>query len=223
VCERIVIPNQPEAEQEVSVAHRWWTFSTRFNVAASDRVPAARLHDSESEGVMMKWGLVPASTKASEADRGVPSVDSDAIDGLTYRSIWVYGQRCIVPISGFYVWHRSAAGHRQPFYVRLVNRPVFGVAAVWDRFVTEEDDVIEGCALITVAANSLLAEIDNVAGRMPAILPRDSYDAWLRARPAQAKDLLRAYPADRMLTHAVGPRVNFLKFDDPGLIRPIQA
>jgi len=43
--------------------------------------------------------------------------------------VWLYGQRCIVPLAGFYIWQRTEAGYRQPFYVRLVNRPVFGVAA----------------------------------------------------------------------------------------------
>ena len=52
-----------QVEQELSVNNPWWTFSTRFNVAATQSVPAARMHDKESEGVMMRWGLVPSTTK----------------------------------------------------------------------------------------------------------------------------------------------------------------
>jgi putative SOS response-associated peptidase YedK len=227
MCERIVIPDRDEVEQELSVNNPWWTFQTRFNVAATHSVPAARMHNKESEGVMMRWGLVPAATKPPEVGQampqGMPSVRSAAIESTEdYRTVWLYGQRCIVPLAGFYVWKRSAAGHRQPFYVRVVNRPVFGVAALWDRFVTDEDDVIEGCALVTVPPNSLLAGIDNSLSQMPAILHRDSYETWLSGRPAEAKDLLKdSYPPDRMVTHAVGPHVNFLEYDDPSLIRPI--
>jgi putative SOS response-associated peptidase YedK len=221
MCERIVIPDQVEVEQEISVSKRWWTFSTRFNVAATHSVPTARMHEKESEGVMMRWGLVLSSTKPNEVGPGAPSVESEEIEGSQYRSVWVYGQRCIVPLAGFYVWKRTTAGHRQPFYVRLVNRPVFGVAALWDRFVTDDDDVIEGCALLTVPANELIADHGRADSRMPAILHRDGYQGWLSGRPAQARELLQAYPAERMLTHAVGPRVNFLKYDDPSLIRPI--
>jgi putative SOS response-associated peptidase YedK len=222
MCERVVIPDRAEVEQDLCVNHPWWTFSTRFNVAATQSVPAARMHEKESEGVMMRWGLVPASTKPNEAGPGAPSVESESIEGSQeYRNVWIYGQRCIVPLAGFYIWQRTSAGHRQPFYVRLVNRPVFGVAALWDRFVTEDDDVIEGCALITVPANDLIAQIDQTRSQMPAILHRDSYQLWLSGRPAQAKSLLNAYPAERMVTHAVGPHVNFLKYDDPSLIRPI--
>lgn len=227
MCERIVIPDREEVEQELSVNNPWWTFTTRFNVAATHSVPAARMHDKESEGVMMRWGLVPAATKPPEAGQaiptGTPSVRSAAIESTEeYRTVWLYGQRCIVPVAGFYIWKRSPAGHRQPFYVRLVNRPVFGVAALWDRFVTDEDDVIEGCALVTVPPNSLLAGVDNSLSQMPAILHRDSYETWLSGRPGEAKDLLKdSYPPDRMVTHAVGPHVNFLEYDDPSLIRPI--
>jgi putative SOS response-associated peptidase YedK len=227
MCERIVIPDREEVEQELSVNNPWWTFSTRFNVAATHSVPAARMHNKESEGVMMRWGLVPAATKPPEVGQampqGMPSVRSASIESTEeYRTVWLYGQRCIVPLAGFYVWKRSPAGHRQPFYVRVVNRPVFGVAALWDRFVTDEDDVIEGCALVTVPTNSLLAGMDHALTQMPAILHRDSYETWLSGRPGEAKDLLKdSYPPDRMVTHAVGPHVNFLEYDDPSLIRPI--
>ena len=60
--------------------------------------------------------------------------------------------------------------------MRLVNRLVFGVAALWER-AEADDEVIESCALITVDANPLLAEIDPATGQMPAILRSEDYDA----------------------------------------------
>src|ERR1700682_1674550 len=60
MCKRLVIPEQEDAEKELSVMHPWWRFSVRFNVAVTQRVPVARLHDLETEGVMMRWGFVPA-------------------------------------------------------------------------------------------------------------------------------------------------------------------
>jgi len=46
-----------------------------------------------------------------------------------------------------------------PTSFSLVNRTVFGLAAVWDRSVAEDDDVIESCTIIRVPANDLLTEI----------------------------------------------------------------
>jgi putative SOS response-associated peptidase YedK len=223
MCKRLVIPDQEEAEQEISVLHPWWTFSARFNVGVSQSVPVIRLHQGESEGVMMRWGFVPSTTEGNVSRLGTAVVRSDGVStSEDYRTAWLYGQRCILPVAGFYLWQLTAAGFRQPFYVRLVNRTVFGVAALWERTVTDDDDVIESCALITVPANPLIAEIDGTTRQMPAILRREDYGTWLEASVGQAKPLLQPYPHDRMLTHPVGPHVNYLEYDEPRLIEAIR-
>lgn len=218
-----MIPDRADAENELSVAHPWWQFSVRFNVAVSQSVPVVRMHERESEGVMMRWGLVPSSAKVDVARRhGCAFVRADVLlSSEDSRTAWLHGQRGIVPLAGFYVWQRSQAGYRQPYYVRLVNRLVFGVAVLWDRSVTDDDDLVESCALMTVPANSLLAEIDNsTTGQMPAILRREDYDTWLRSSVAGASRLLGTYPQTRMVSHPVAPHVNHLEFDEPWLIRP---
>jgi putative SOS response-associated peptidase YedK len=118
------------------------------------------------------------------------------------------------------VWQRAPAGYHQPYYVRLVNRAVFGVAALWER-AEANDEVIESCTLITVDANPLLTEIGPTTGQMPAILRSEDYDAWLSSSAQQAKKLLRPYPHTRMVCHPLAPYVNHLEFDEPSLIRPV--
>lgn len=221
MSERLVIPDRADAENELSVVYSWWQFSARFNVAVSQSVPVARMHERESEGVMMRWGLVPSYAKGDVARRGCARVRGDALlSSEDFRTAWIYGQRGIVPLAGFYVWQRTQAGYRQPHYVRLVNRLVFGVAVLWERSVSDDDDVVESCALVTVPANPLLAEIDNTTGDMPAILRREDYDTWLRSSAAEASGLLETYPQTRMVSHPVAPHVNHLEFDEPWLIRP---
>ena len=72
-----MIPDRADAESELSVAHPWWQFSVRFNVAVSQSVPVVRMHERESEGVMMRWGLVSPSAKADVARRGCARVRGD--------------------------------------------------------------------------------------------------------------------------------------------------
>jgi len=221
MSERLVIPDRADAENELSVAHPWWRFSVRFNVAVSQSIPVARMHERESEGVMIRWGLIPPSPIGSNARRGCARIRSEAlVSSDDFRAAWFNGQRGIVPLAGFYVWERTEAGHRQPYYARLVNRPVFGVAVLWDRSVTDEDDIVEGCALVTVPANPLLAEIDSTTGQMPAILRREDYDPWLRSSVAEASGLLKTFPQTQMVSHPVAPYVNCLEFDEPRLIQP---
>ncbi len=221
--ERLVIPDQDQAEKEVPAAHRWWTFSARFNVAPAQSIPIVRMHDGRSEAVMMRWGFVPSPVQGAVTRLGAAHISSRLLDtSRDFGKAWLHGQRCIVPLAGFYVWQRAPQGFRQPYYVRVVNREVFGAAAVWARAVTDDDDVIESCALVMVPANELMAEIDNVGQRMPAILTRETYEKWLGGTPVDARDLLQTYPASRMVGHTVSPRVNLLKYDDASLIRPLR-
>jgi putative SOS response-associated peptidase YedK len=134
-------------------------------------------------------------------------------------SPWFHGRRGIVPVAGFYVWQRTPAGYRQPYYVRVVNRLVFGVAVLWERSVTDDDDVVESCALVTVPANPLLAELESTTDQMPAILRREDCATWLGSTAAQARELLETFPHTRMVTHPVGPYVNDLELDEPRLIQ----
>lgn len=223
MCERYVIPGQSDVEREFDLDHCWWRFSASYNVSTTRNVPLIRVHEGESEGVMMRWGLIPAE---AEGDASKGSVTHATMEELgqakPFRDAWWQGRRCILPLAGFYVWQLTDVGYRQPHFVRLVNRAVFGVAALWDRSVgRDEDDVIESCALITVPSNPLLAEINSMSRRMPAILHREDYHAWLTGQPTDARVLLHSYPQERMVSHPVSPRVNSPKYDDEWLVRPI--
>lgn len=221
MTQRLVIPGREEVDGELLVARPWWQFAARFNVAISHRIPVARMHERESEGVMMRWGLAHRTVHGTIdfTDRG--SVGSDALKSAQdLHRMWVHGQRGIVPLAGFYLWQRAAPGYEQPYYARVVSRPVFGVAALWER-AEANDEVTESCALITVDANALLAEVSPAAGQMPAILRAEDYNAWLSASVSEARELLQPYPHTRMVCHAVAPYVNYLEYDEPGLIRPV--
>lgn len=170
---------------------------------------------------MMRWGLVPASAKGDVARPGYARVRSDAVqNSQELRTAWLFGQRGIVPVAGFYLWQRTRAGHRQPHYVRLIDRRVFGIAVLWERSVTDDEDIVESCALLSVPANPLLAQIEPAVPQMPAILRHQDYDTWLRSTVSEAAELLQTYPQTRMVSHPVAPYVNHLKFDEPMLISP---
>jgi putative SOS response-associated peptidase YedK len=223
MCERYVTPDAEHAEKEFGVVRRWWQFSPSFNVGPSRYVPIIRMHDSQVEGVMLRWGLIPDwaegdATKACAVTAAVAEVEH----APATRGAWELGRRCIVPMFGFYAWQMTWQGHRQPFFVRLVNRPVFGVAAVWDHTEVEDgDDVIEGSALITVPPNQLLLELQGSAAAMPAILDRRDYALWLTGAPTVAKTVLKPLQPQHMIAHPVSPRINSFQYDDEHLIRPV--
>ena len=223
MCERYVIPDQEEVEHEISLRHGWWKFTARFNVGIFQNVPVIRLHAGEAEGVMMRWGIIPSWAKGEPTKQKAAHADIDTMERSNlFRESWWQAQRCILPAAGFYTWQKTAEGYRQPFFVRVVNRPVFAMAGLWATTQNEDgDDVIESCALVTVPQNPLLNDVNNTSSRMPAILRREDYHTWLSGTPVKAKAVLKTYPNDLMLSHPVSPRINRVDDDDPSLIRAV--
>ena len=67
MCERYVMPEAEQAEREFGVERRWWQFSPASTSGRLRYVPVIRMHDSEVEGVMLRWGLIPDWAEADAA------------------------------------------------------------------------------------------------------------------------------------------------------------
>jgi putative SOS response-associated peptidase YedK len=76
-------------------------------------------------------------------------------------------------------------------------------------------------AIITTTPNELCGELHD---RMPVVLSRGNWPAWLGEEPAsvpQLKALLAPYPSEEMTCWPVSMRVGNVKNNDPSLIEPI--
>lgn len=222
MCQRYALPDQATAEREFMPSRAWWKFAPKYNVAAEQYVPAIRWDQGHSEAVMMRWGLIPSSAEGRPGASPLTVEASELLESATFRSPWLEGQRCILPMSGFYAWQLTNRRYRQPHFIRLLDRSVFGVAAVWDRSVSPDDDVLESCAIVCVPPNELIVRVANTDGRMPAILRRKDYQTWLQGTPVAAKTTLRPYHQSGMQVYRVSPRINSTAPDDPGLIQPAE-
>jgi putative SOS response-associated peptidase YedK len=120
--------------------------------------------------------------------------------------------RCLVPASGFYEW-QNVAGRKQPWYFMPADAPLFGLAGI-----TSLRNGVRSVSLITTAPNAL---VEPVHDRMPVIVAPESYAAWLDPKnqdDAALMGLVRPYPADRMASRPVSPRVSRPENDDAALI-----
>ena len=108
----------------------------------------------------------------------------------------------------------------EPWLVRLKEGRTFAFAGLWDRWKGAEAAPIESCALITTSANAVVAPIH---GRMPVLLDRSAYEAWLdpQATEADLEGLLRPFPPEAMEAFPVSDRVNSTAPDDADLTRPV--
>lgn len=227
MCGRYILAQQAKFERAVRLGRVHWEFTARYNVAPSQPVPVVRADAGVHEGVMMRWGLIPFFA------HGVPpkySTINATVEKLTaspvWRGPWKHGQRCIQLAAGFYEWRLEESGRKQPYFIHLIDAPVFGFAGIWDRSVAADGTAIESCALITLPGNTLLRHIHNSGthpGRMPAILAPDQFDAWLEGSAQETLAMVSAYPPQHMAAHPVSLKVNSPRNDGPELIEPLRA
>ena len=226
MCGRYILAQQAKLERAMRLGRIRWEFTVRYNIAPSQPVPVVRAIDGVREGLMMRWGLIPFF------NRGVPPKNSTinaTVEKLetapAWRGPWRRGQRCIQVAGGFYEWHLTEAGRKQPYFIRLTDQEVFGFASLWDRSIAEDGAAIDSCTIITLPGNELMRTVHNAGtrpGRMPAILAADDIGAWLEGTPQEAHAALKPYPSELMVAHPVGLRVNSPANDGPELIAPIR-
>src|SRR5205807_8383932 len=109
-----------------------WEYPLSYRVLPTEQVPVVVAEAGEREAAMMRWGLIPywaygVPLKASTINATVERIAS----APSYKDPWHRGQRCILVMGGFYEPHVNADGTRDPFFVQLADREVFGVAGLW--------------------------------------------------------------------------------------------
>jgi putative SOS response-associated peptidase YedK len=222
MCGKYILAQAAKAERALGIRRGHWNYPPSFRVLPSEQVPVVVAEAGEPEAAMMRWGLIPfwangIPLKASTINATIERIDT----APSYREPWQRGQRCILAMAGFYEPHVNADGTRDPYFVRLRERDVFGVAGLWERSRHADGSYIFSCTLITVPANSLLAQVHNAKQRMPAVLSDSDHLTWLVGDNAAAHALLQPYPAELMTAWRVSRRVNNAKLpNDASLIEP---
>ena len=223
MCGRYILAQAAKAERALGIGRGRWEYPLSYRVLPTELVPVAVADGGERAATMMRWGLIPwwangVPLKASTINATVERVDT----APSYRDPWARDQRCILVMGGFYEPHVNADGSRDPFFLKLPDREVFGVAGLWDRSRQADGGWVNSCTLITVPANRLLAEIHNEKQRMPAILTEEDHEVWLTGGKPEAKALLRPYPAELLTAWKVSRRVNNPRLpNDASLIEPV--
>ena len=164
-----------------------------------------RLSPAGKELVPMRWGFVPAW--APDAMGAMINARSEtAASKPTFREAFRQ-RRCLIPADGFYEW-KKAGRRKEPHYIELADGRPFAFAGLWERWRD-----VDTCAILTTAANSLLAPLHD---RMPVLIDPPNFDRWLdpAATPEQLQPLLATYPSEAMRIMPVSTRVNSVANDD---------
>ncbi|HEY3785835.1 MAG TPA: SOS response-associated peptidase [Steroidobacteraceae bacterium] len=220
MCARFQTPAQAAAERYWKLIDPLWRYEQSWRVLPTDPVPVVLSLNGQRTGRMMRWGLVPFS---GESRFPLINATVEKLESwYAWKGPWERRQRCLFSMAGFYEPHLYEAGRKEPFYVHLADRPIFGVAGLWDRSQDQAGNRVLSCTLITIPPNALLASVHNEKQRMPAVLREEDHEAWLNGSAAEAKSALTPYPDDLMVAWQVNRRLYAVKTpNDPGLIEPV--
>lgn len=219
MCGRYTLAGCEEFDPaEFGLSHYPSNMTPRYNIAPMQVAPVVPNRAPRQVG-WLRWGLIPSWAKDGRiASRLINARAETITERPAFREAF-RRRRCLVLADGFYEWRREGR-QRIPFYVRRRDRRVFAFAGLWETWRSPEGGILETFAIITTAANAVVAPIHD---RMPVILPRDAYDPWLTtstADPAEFMKWLRPCPDDLLEAYEVSPVVNAVSRDDPTCIVP---
>jgi len=91
---------------------------------------------------------------------------------------------------------------------------------VWESWCSVEGATLLTCAIVTTAANPLMAPIHD---RMPVLIAAPDHATWLGAGAdrAELEALLAPCPDDELEAFAVSPHVNDPRNDDEECVQPL--
>ena len=199
---------------EVSPPHPLVTLPLpNFNVAPTQEAPV--VVDGPRRLEVMRWGLVPSWAKDPRIGRRTINARAETLaDKPAFRAAF-RARRCLVPADGFYEW-TGPRGNRRPLNIHRADGHPLALAGLWESHA----EFGPTFTIITTAPNAYMADFHH---RMPAILEKNDWDAWLAADdedPAWRAALLGP-AADHLLTsYPVSPAVNSVANNRPELIEP---
>ena len=178
----------------------------RYNIAPLQKVPVIREHGCLE---FLTWGLRPAWLKDS-----YNSLINARIETINEKPAFKNAfkkQRCIIVADGYYEW-KSIKNRKRPYHVTLRSGNVFALAGIWCG---------DSCAVITQV--TLHNELSHLHARMPVILPKSGYLAWLdrKKKISCLQELLNFSKQENFLIKPVTTKVGDPSFDTKTCIESI--
>lgn len=180
-----------------------------FVVRAADRADLAR------DAGLGLFGLLPHWAKDLAFGRRTYNARSETVhEKPSFRDAWRQRRRCIVPVEAVYEpnWETGRAVRWR--IARRDGQPM-GIAGLWGRWRGADGREWLSFTMLTVNADghAVFGRMHRPGEekRMVAILDEAEYDLWLDGDLAQARALLRPYPAEGLVAEPAprppaGPR-----------------
>ena len=189
-----------------------------WNMAPTMDAPVVRLHPETCERHLdaLRWGLVPYFTGDLKAARKPINARSETVASSGMFKAAFARRRCIVPAEAFYEWRAAPAG-KEPFAITRADGNPLAFAGIWEGWRDPDGEIVRTFAILTTSANAMMAALHE---RMPVILERDDWAAWLGGGVDEAATLLRPAREDVLSHWPVGREVGNVRNDGQHLLAP---
>ncbi|MBA2380761.1 MAG: SOS response-associated peptidase [Chloroflexi bacterium] len=193
----------------------------RFSVAPTDQAHVVVQRPERRAITAYRWGLIPHWSDSAKVGSRMFNARAETLTSSAAFRDAFRRKRCLVPVDGFYEWHRDGA-RRQPFSIARGDGRPLALAGLWAGWRDPADDqVIRSFTIITSRPNDQMAGLHD---RMPVIIPEDAWSIWLDpdlADPAQLQGLFEPTDNIALRIWPVSTLVNNVRNDGPELIVPI--
>ena len=209
---------------------------TKEVYAVMERTPARDSPEPPQRQLRtLRWGLVPSWAKdPAIGNRMINARMETVAEKPSFRRAFA-SRRCLLPADGYFEWYptsqKTKAGkpRKQPFFIRPKDGGILAMAGLYEiwRDPTRDDDDPDRfrwtCTVLTTEAEDAVGQIHD---RMPLMVERERWGAWLDPAVSEKDDLLGLLvPAapGQLEAYPVATLVSNVRNNGPELVEPIPA
>lgn len=223
MCGRFTFAISPELLAGIFGVSEPGDLPARYNIAPSQQVFIIR--EAATDGRFLssaRWGLVPHWVRDPSIGSRMINARCETVHEKPSFRLPIRTRRCIIPASGFFEWAAPPAA-KTPHYITMRDGSPLAFAGIWDSWKAPVGENLETCAILTTAANSLVAPLHD---RMPVLLHPTEFELWLDRsmnNPEKLQRLYQPYPAESLQEWEVSPLVNNPVRETPDTIIAVHA
>ncbi|MFL6144468.1 MAG: SOS response-associated peptidase [Labedaea sp.] len=169
---------------------------------------------------VMRWGLVPHWAKDKSIGAKMINARADSAASKPAFKSSLAKRRCLVPADGWYEWRREG-GVKQPFYLTSPDGASLAFAGLWATWRDKAEPESDPLVSYTILTTDAVGQLTDIHDRMPLLLPRESWAAWLDPDREDVSELLASPPAELVAALELRPvskAVNSVRNNGPELL-----
>jgi putative SOS response-associated peptidase YedK len=207
MCGRFVlVTDVTKITEEFAIEKMASDFQPNWNISPGQYIPAVVQRDGQNILESFLWGLIPSWSKDPLIGNKMFNARSETVDKKPSFRDAFKKRRCLIPADGFYEWQKLEK-MKKPFRFSLKSEKPFGLAGLYETWISPEKKQINTCTIITTDSNELIQSIHN---RMPVIVKKELEDFWIDPDNNNKEGLLailKPYSSEEMTISPVDPNL----------------